>query len=372
MIRVLHVVHGMDCGGTENIIMNLYRNIDRTKVQFDFLVHTHKKCFFDDEIVSLGGNIYHVPYYKIININSYINSLKELFASHKEWHIIHGHLGSCACIYLRIAKKYGLYSIAHSHNLKKNRINIKELLYRLHAYFTRGIADYYLGCSKQAGIDRFGKKITNSSKFSVMNNSIVAEKYVYNELTRQKIRQELGVKDEFVIGNVARFNEQKNHIFLIKTFYELQKVYPKSRLILVGDGELKEEIISIAKKYSIYDKLILTGIRKDVDSLLMAFDCFVFPSLYEGLGIVLIEAQASGLKCLASKYRIPEEAKISDLIEFIPLEYGESLWANKLIEISKGYTRRNMCTNVQNAGYDIKSVTNYMQEFYLRESRKQF
>ena len=370
MIRVLHVVHGMDCGGTENIIMNLYRNIDREKVQFDFLVHTKNDCFFDEEIRDLGGRIYHIPYYNMINLYTYRRELHKLFVEHNEWSVIHGHLGSCACIYLSIAKKYGLFTIAHSHNLKKDRVNIKELLYRLHAYFTRGVADYYMGCSKQAGIDRFGEKIANSSRFLVMNNSIATEKYIYNEQTREIIRKELGIKDEFVIGNVSRFNEQKNHKFLISIFYELQKMYPNSKLILVGDGELKEEIINEAKKYNIYNKLILTGVRKDVNSLLMAFDCFVFPSLYEGLGIVLIEAQASGLKCIASKNRIPEEAQISNLVEFIPLEFGESFWASKLMEISKGYTRQNMCIDVKKAGFDIKSVADFMFNFYISKSGK--
>ena len=238
MIRVLHVIHGMNCGGTENIIMNLYRNIDRKKVQFDFLVHTEKDCFFDEEIKSLGGKIYRVPYYNMLNLFTYRRALNRLFSSHNEWTVVHGHLGSCACIYLKIAKKYNIYTIAHSHNLKKDKVNIKELLYRVHAYLARGVADYYLGCSMRAGIDRFGEKIVNSTRFSVMNNSIDTRRYIYNVQDRNRIRKEFGIRDEFVVGNVARFNPQKNHKFLLKVFAEFQKRYPSSKLLLVGDGEL--------------------------------------------------------------------------------------------------------------------------------------
>ena len=127
MIRILHVVHGMDCGGTENIIMNLYRNIDHTNVQFDFLAHTEKRCFFDDEIEQLGGHIYHVPYYNMLNLFVYKQALRKLFSTHNEWTAVHGHLGSCTCIYLGVAKKYRLYTIAHSHNINAKRLNLKEL-----------------------------------------------------------------------------------------------------------------------------------------------------------------------------------------------------------------------------------------------------
>ena len=180
MIRILHVIHGMDCGGTENLIMNLYRNMNRDKVQFDFLVHTTKHCFFDDEIFSMGGQIYRAPYYKMYNALQYKKNVSALFGNNPQWSIVHGHLGSCACIYLREARKYGLFTIVHSHAIKFKDITLKELLYRGHALLTRGAADYYMACSKQAGIDRYGKKIANGVHFSVLNNSINSSEYDFN------------------------------------------------------------------------------------------------------------------------------------------------------------------------------------------------
>lgn len=365
MIRVLHVVHGMNCGGTENLIMNFYRNINREEVQFDFMVHTNERCFFDDEIKSLGGRIYRVPYYKMYNLAQYVKSIKHLFESHKEWSIVHGHLGSCACIYLRIAKKYGLYTIAHSHNLKNRKRSVKTLLYQLHAYLTRGVADFYFGCSKQSGIDRYGAKIANGENFIVIRNAIDVRKFCYNAVSRDRTRVELGVcSSELVIGNVARFNEQKNHLFLMEVFREVVNLQPNSKLVLVGEGELHDNIEKKAKALGVWQNIIMTGVRKDVNNMLNAFDCFVLPSLYEGLGIVLIEAQASGLPCLASKGRIPEESRATDLLDFVPLEDGPKAWAKQILIMSKSRERNDMCQHVVDSGYDIMHVTEQLQQFY--------
>ncbi len=218
-IRVLQVLHGMDCGGAENMIMNLYRNIDRSKVQFDFLVHTRKKCFFDDEIKSLGGRIFHVPYYNVINHFTYKKLLEIFFKKHPEIRIVHGHLGSCAHIYLSVAKKYGCFAIAHSHATQATDISIKKYLYRIFNMYTRRIADYYFACSKSAGVDRFGERVVSSNRFSVLNNSIDTQKYIFSIKKRGTIRKLLGISDDcFVVGHIGRFNYPKNHSFLIDIF----------------------------------------------------------------------------------------------------------------------------------------------------------
>lgn len=190
MIRVLHVIHGMNCGGTENLIMNLYRNMDREKVQFDFLVHTTEHCFFDDEILSLGGRIYCVPRYRMYNVLQYKKAVNRLFRNNSQWSVIHGHIGSCACIYLREAKKYGMFTIAHSHAINFKDINLKQILYRFHAYLTRGVADFYMACSKQAGIDRYGQKIVKGDNFLVLNNAINSTIYDFDETVRNEVRKE--------------------------------------------------------------------------------------------------------------------------------------------------------------------------------------
>lgn len=366
MIRILHVVHGMDCGGTENIIMNLYRNIDRTKVQFDFLVHTTKKCFFDREIISLGGNIYRVPYYNMLNLFKYRKALKVLFSKHDEWSAVHGHLGSSACVYLSIAKKYGLYTIAHSHAINDKHISIKDILYRFHAYLTRSVADFFMGCSYEAGVDRFGKSIADSYKFKVVNNGINAIQYAFNPQKRDRIRADIGITNKYVIGHVGRFNAVKNHKFMVSVLCELVKIRPDYVMMFVGDGELKTDVIELAKKNEVLDFIFFTGIRKDVPDVLQAMDQFIFPSFNEGLGIGLIEAQASGLPCIANKDGIMPLAVISNLVEMKSLEEGAKSWADYIENTrQQNVIRKDMVRLVKDAGFEITEVAKWLQEFYL-------
>lgn len=367
MIRVLHVVHGMDCGGTENFIMNLYRNIDRSKVQFDFLVHTEKKCFFDDEIKELGGGIFHVPYYRIINLFAYKIALQSFFEEHRnQWTTVHGHLGSCACVYLRVAKKYGLYTIAHSHAINNKNSNIKDFLYRLHACLTRGIADYYMGCSYEAGLDRYGKTIADSDRFKIVNNGIKSVDYIYDSAKRQSIRDSLGINDKYVIGHVGRFNAVKNHKFLVEILSELKKIREDFVLMLVGDGELKKSIIQQAKHLGVLDSIMFLGIRKDIPNVLQGMDQFVFPSFNEGLGISIIEAQAAGLPCIANKDGITSHAKISNLVEMRSISEGAAIWAEYIDKIrNKTTVREDMSETVKKEGFDIVEVANWIENFYL-------
>ena len=370
MIRILHVVHGMDCGGTENIIMNLYRNIDCTKVQFDFLVHTEKRCFFDDEIEQLGGCIYHVPYYNILNLFTYKQALRKFFSTHNEWIAVHGHLGSCACFYLGIAKKYGLYTIAHSHAINEKRLNLKELLYRFHAYLTRGVADFYMGCSYEAGVDRYGKAIANSKKYKIINNGIKADDYTFNEEKRVAMRSEFGVLDCYVIGHVGRFSAVKNHNFMLDVLAELKKFNADYTMMFVGDGELRKTIELKAKNMGIADSIVFTGIRKDVPSVLQAMDQFIFPSFNEGLGIGLIEAQAAGLPCIANKDGIISLAKFSNLVEMKSIYEGAQAWASHIDSVRKSnFVRKDMSHDVKAAGFDIVEVTKWLQEFYINIKR---
>ncbi len=362
-IRVLQVFHGMDCGGAENMIMNLYRNIDRSKVQFDFLVHTKKKCFFDDEIKELGGRIFTVPYFNIKNTISYKKALNVFFKAHPEITIVHGHLGSCAYIYLNIAKKYGCFTIAHSHNTLPTNKSLKNFMYRIFSFRTRKVADYFMACGKQAGLDRFGKKIVGSDRFQVLNNAIDAQKYIYNPETRTKIRADLGIKDAFVVGHIGRFNYQKNHEYLIDIFYDLLKKEPKARLLLVGDGDLRPQIEAKIKKLGIADKVIMTGVRKDVPDILQAMDCFVFPSHYEGLPVTVIEAQAACLPCVISE-NITPEVNISGKVQYISIESDPMSWVEMIFR-SSGETRDNAMKIIVSNGYDIIKSAKELSFFYL-------
>ena len=365
MIRVLQVLHGMDCGGAETMIMNLYRHIDRSKIQFDFLVHTTKKCFFDDEIKKLGGNIYYVPYYKVINGKQYKIALNQFFVSHPEIKIVHGHLGSCAHIYLQIAKQYGCFAIAHSHSTKPKVFSLKNPLYRFFTYRTRQIADYFLGCSKDAVEYRFGNKIAHSDRCFILKNAIDSKKFIYSDQNRTEIRSEFAIrKEDFVIGHIGRMDKGKNQTFLVDVFHSIYKKNRNSHLILVGSGFLRKELEQKVEQLGLKENVIFAGVRADAAKILSAMDVFVFPSLFEGLGIVAIEAQTAGLHVVCSD-TIPKEVGVTSLIEFRSLNEPAKTWANAIIKYSEPYVRLNMQQKIIKAGYDIQTTAKWLENFYV-------
>jgi len=369
-IRILHVVGSMNRGGTETMIMNLYRQIDRSKVQFDFMVHTSDKCAYDDEILELGGKIYRVPMFKGTNYFSYQNAWIQFFNTNQEYKIIHGHIGSSAAIYLKLAKRNGCFTIAHSHNTKSIGKNLKSFLYPYFSYPTRYIADFFFGCSKNAGSDRYGKKVVSSDKFKVLNNAIPANKYRYSNEIREQLRKKLNVEEKTVLGHVGRFSHQKNHQMLINIFQTLHKENPDTVLLLVGDGELRKSIENRVVDLGLSDSVIFTGVRSDIPELMQAMDVFVFPSLYEGLGLVAIEAQAAGLRCVVSD-SIPKEAFVTDLIKSLPLEEPVDIWAKSILQYSKGYVRKNTYEVIKNNGYDILDIAKWLESFYLKKVEEQ-
>lgn len=366
-IRILHVFARMDMGGAETFIMNVYRNIDREKIQFDFVVHTNDKCVYDDEILSLGGKIYRVPKYLGKNHMQYKKSWENFLKSHLKYKIIHGHVRSTAYIYLSIAKKFNLITIIHSHNTSSGK-GIKSKIKDLFQYPIRYIADYFFACSNNAGKWLFGKKICNSNEFYIIKNAIDIEKFKFNNNIRNKIRNEFKIQDkQFVIGHVGRFHEQKNHIFLIDIFSCLLKERPDAILLLVGDGELRSTIENKVEKLGIAQSVIFTGVRPDVHKLFQAMDIFVFPSLYEGLGIVLIEAQASGLPCVVSN-TIPEEAVLSENLKKISLN-DKNNWMNELLKDKSEYISEEIDVLIMKSGYAIDNATKWISEFYLEKGK---
>ena len=369
MIHVLQVFHGMDCGGAENMIMNLYRHIDRTKVQFDFLVHTTKKCFFDDEIKSLGGRIFSIPYYNIVNGTRYKEALDALFKDHPEIKIVHGHLGSCAHVYLNVAKKHNCFTIAHSHNTKPQSLSLKNILYRLFTYKTRKIADYFFGCSMAAAEYRFGKNIAHSCKCAILKNAIDLNKFAFSAAYRKEIRAEFNIGDNFLVGHVGRFNLQKNHSFLIDIFKAVYDKNPHAVLILVGVGDLMDDIKEKVVRLNLQNAVVFTGLRSDTFKLMSAFDVFLFPSFYEGLPVTLVEAQTAGLNIVCSD-AVPKESKITDRVKFVPLTETPHKWAEIVMETGVSFNRDDTCQQIRENGYDILATSEKILNFYLNVSGK--
>ena len=363
-VRILRVVSKMDRGGLETIIMNTYKLIDRTKVQFDFIVHTKEKGHFDDEIKNLGGRIFYVPKYTFFNHFYYKHSWNIFFKNHRDYKVIHGHIRSTASIYLLIAKKYGLVTIAHSHNISSgNKFTslIKDLLQVKIKY----IADYFLACSLPAGKWLFGKNITKKPNFKVVPNGIDVSKFRYDISTREKIRKNYDIdNNRIVIGHVGRFHTQKNHKFLISIFFELTKINSNVLLLLIGDGKLRKNIEKRVLKLGLKEKVLFLGVRNDVPDLLQIMDVFLFPSLFEGFGNVVVEAQSSGLPCIISN-KVPNEVILTDLVKQIDLKQGKKFWVEKINEILSGFHRDITDDLVIKSGFDVNPIAKWYENFYI-------
>lgn len=363
-VRVLHIVTYMGRGGLETMLMNYYRQIDRSKVQFDFLVHREFEADYDAEIHELGGKIYHIS--RLIPwSHSYRRKLKHFFQEHPEYKIVHVHQDCLSSVALQCAMECGVpVRIAHSHNSNQDR-NWKYIVKR---YYMKKISIYatdLLACSNAAG-----KWMFRENTFQIVHNAINIAKYKYSSEISQKIRKQLNVENKIVIGHVGRFNPQKNHEFLIDIFAECMKENLNVVLMLVGDGNGKCKIEDKVKKLEISDKVIFTGIRDDVSELMQAMDIFVFPSLFEGLPVTMIEAQAAGLPCVISNM-IPSESIVTEnLVSVMKLSDSPSNWAEHIL--SRVMEERRDCSDeIKRAGYDIETASKNLEEFYLKIYERQ-
>ena len=357
-IRILHIVQRMEAGGTQAFLMNLYRNIDRKKVQFDFLVEYIDKEFYDDEIISLGGKIYYTNFRKDLNIFKFKKEFSKILKDNPEYKIIHIHATAIGKICTDVARKNNIpVIIAHTHNngaVKDWKYLPKKILRKL---YRNGPTDFF-ACSEEAGIYTFKDK-----KFKVIHNSIDAKKFLYNESTRNKKRKELNVENKFVVGNVGRLHEQKNQIFLIDVFYELQKKKENSVLLIIGTGPLKIKINEHIEKLGITDKVKILENRNDMNEIYQAMDVFVLPSLFEGLGIVAIEAQAAGLPVIASE-GVSSEAKVTENMKKLSLKEPIANWVKAIIE-SKVDNKEEVINDIKDAGYDITENAKMIEKYYI-------
>lgn len=358
-IRVLQMTASLYRGGSQNMIVNLYKAIDRNEVQFDFILDHPELNDLQETVESLGAKVYTMPAFKGTNIFEIKKAWKDFFIQHPEYKIIHSHSRSYASIYLRIAKQYGLKTIIHSHNTS-NGSGIKAKIKNLMQYDLRNTADYFIGCSLDSGKWLFGDDIVNSDRFYILNNAIDANKFRYSKDTRDEYRKKLGLENSKVYIQVGEFNEQKNHKFTIELFRELIIKQPEAKLMLVGDGEYFEEIQNTIKEHKLSDHVMFLGRRNDVNNLLMASDCYLMPSNFEGLSVATIEAQASGIKCLLSD-RCSKDVDITSSCEFLPLDINT--WLQKCINLD--YVREDTYEKIVNMGYDVNSTAKWLEKFYL-------
>lgn len=367
-IRVLQCFTIMNRGGAETMIMNYYRNIDRSKVQFDFLVHREEKGAYEDEIKSLGGRIYRMPNIHPKNFSSYKKEIAKFLNEHKEYKIIHGNFSELGYFLYKEAKKQGVPTrIVHAHNYSKV-FDAKSIFRFYWKHAMRPYVSHMFTCSKIAGEWLFGKK--ESKKAIMINNAIDSKKFSYSEDKSKAMKKELGVENKFVVGHVGRFNIQKNHEFVIDTFNEIKKQNNDSVLLLAGAGELENKIKEKVKELNLEDSVLFLGSRSDINDVMQAFDVFVFPSIFEGLGVVLIEAQAAGLKCFTSEGAVPLEAKVTNLLSYLPLHKGGKYWADEILKYRCGYDRRNTSEEIIKNNFDIKKNAKWFEEFYLNEYNK--
>ena len=358
-IRVLHVFGRLDSGGAESRTMDIYRKIDRTKIQFDFAIHTENKGFFTDEIKALGGKIYSFPRFNGKNYFQYKKSWQQFFKQYPDYRIIHGHQTTTGFIYLKAAKENGVpVRIAHARNSNKENV-IKKHICKL----SKKYATHLFAVSKLAGISEFGMEAINAGSVKILPNAIDAEKYSFNPEVRKKKRQELGIKDEMLIIHIGRFHPQKNHAFLLNIFKEIKIVKPDAKLLLVGDGPLKKRIENKIPGKNLAGAVILAGTRSDVPELLQAADVLLFPSLFEGLPGVVLEAQAAGLPCIISD-TITDEVKVTDFVEYVSLNEDAIFWSGRVLHQNLHHERAGVFNEVLKAGYDITQVTGWYEEFY--------
>ena len=315
------------------------------------MVHRQERGAYDDEIEALGGRIYRMPPIRPWTATNYRKTVRKFYKEHPEYKVIHAHMSELGYYDFLEAERAGVpVRICHAHN-RPYGVDLKSPI-RWY-YKTRMIPHitHMFMCGQESGDWLFGKK--NSDKFIQMNNAIDAKAYAFDVTRREKMRASLGLKNEFVIGHVGRFDLQKNHTFLIDIFEELHKREPNARLLLVGNdsGKLAEDVRRKVNCLDLDGAVCFLGVRSDVADLMQAMDVFLFPSLFEGLSVASVEAQASGLPTIISD-GVPIECKITDLVEVVPLSESADVWANKLLELRKN-RRKNTFEKIQTAGFDI-------------------
>lgn len=363
-IRIAQIIGKWVGGGVEAVVMNYYRHIDRTKIQFDFICDNDSTNIPYDEIEKLGGKVILIPPYQ--KVFKYHKELKRVLKEGK-YRIAHSHINTLSVFSLFAAKCAKVpVRIAHSHSTTNKKEKIKNLMKQCLRPFSKLFATDYMCCSELAGRWLFGNKTYNHGRVNLLNNAIDLDKFKYDKQVRDKKRKDLEInEDTLVIGHIGRFVEQKNHKFLVDIFNEIHRKNNNSLLLLVGQGPLEQQIKDKVKEVGLSDCVKFLGQRNDARELYQAFDVFLLPSLYEGLPVVGVEAQAADLLCFLSS-DMTKETKVLDSTTILNLTDSPEIWANKIIEKNSSYTRENRIKEVSEHGFNIKNEAKKLEEIYCK------
>ena len=332
MKRLLCIVGSMNAGGAETFLMKVYRQLDKSKYQMDFAVAVDEEGFYDKEIIAMGGKIHHITP-KSMGVLKNFNSIKKLVHDENYEYVLRTSQHSLSALELLAAKQGGAkVRVFRSSNSNTTSGSQKEMiLHKICGFMPKYFANVRIAPSTEAAEFMFGKKCIQSGKAKLIHNGVDTSVFCYNKDARERIRKEFKVeKNDFVVGHVGRFNQQKNHKYLIKVFAGVLKNNPSSKLILVGIGELESKVRKQVHELGIENNVIFTGVRKDIPEILSACDVFVFPSFYEGMPNTVIEAQAVGLPCVISD-QITREADITGLVNYLKLDDIDG-WVEKILE----------------------------------------
>lgn len=370
-IRILHVVSSLVVNsGVMSVIMNYYRHINKNLIQFDFLYFESAEDACVEEIKKLGGNVYYVSKPSLKAIWGNYKEFKKFFENNaSKYAAIHLHEVYLVHLFQYFKQKYGIKRlITHAHTTKYSDDYLRAIRNRLMCIGLKRCATDYFACSEAAGEFYYGKEAVACGRVKIIKNAIDIEKYKFNEKIRNKVRKELNIQRKFVVGHIGRMMPQKNQIFLLEVFKKVRKFEPDAVLLMIGDGPLKPKLENKIDELKLKESIVLLGIRRDVPDILMAMDIFLLPSLYEGLGVVAIEAQTTGLPCVLSDV-VTREVNLGNC-SFISLNETVDKWATRILDIRKGHIRRKgIIKEAKEFGYDIRSEVQAIETLYLNCKR---
>lgn len=358
MKRLLCLMSNMNTGGAETLLMKIYRKIDKSKYQMDFCINVEGSCFYTDEITKMGGKIYHIPS-KSESVREFKKCLADIVHKNRYEYVLRITSNAAGFMDLKIAKKAGARVCAARSSNSSDGAGLKvKIAHRLGRLLYNRYVDVRFAPSDLAARYTFGNKAYRNGSVAILHNGVDLDVFCYTPDAGKSIRDEFKIPDSVkVIGHIGRFMKQKNHEFLIDIFSEIHKCDKNTCLLLVGNGELQEQIKDRVKEKGLQDCVIFAGVRADIPQLLSAMDVFLFPSLYEGMPNTVIEAQATGLPCVISD-SITREADITGTVQYVSLNESDSVWAEKVLEITNsGIKRHDMTECFKKNRYDIESVT---------------